>query len=201
MTVPVALAMTAAVVVVVGRTIALLKQDVILVAKAPVGHGVRRGDPGRCCNKMVRQPQHDNHSKVNWMHQSKWTRKSHKPVPTLLLSLHGGHGHSHAGHGHSHSALDDSKLLRAQVTGSDLVLKLTAHLAAAGNELDVFIGDSNGEPVAVPLNKFDVTVVREDDGATETAAFSPASAEERPENEGSDRCSHAVRLVLFYVIT
>jgi hypothetical protein len=59
------------------------------------------------------------------------------------------HGHSHAAHGHSHGhGRDNMKGVRI----GDATCFLTAHLSAAdGNELDIFIDNTSGTPLAVSV--------------------------------------------------
>jgi len=78
--------------------------------------------------------------------------------------------------------------------GDGLVAMLTAHLSEKdGNELDIFVADENGEPVALALRTFSAKV------NNETVTFTAAPADERPEGEPADQCSHYVAKTPFLV--
>lgn len=72
----------------------------------------------------------------------------------------------------------------------DATCFLTAHLSAAdGNELDIFIDNTSGTPLAVSASVIEGTV---SEGAYPIVAlFEPAPADERPEGEVTG-CSHFV---------
>lgn len=92
-------------------------------------------------------------------------------------------------HGHSH---EKEKMLIADA--GDYHFLLTAHLAKAGNELDIFIEtpvSKDPQPVALPLKSFTAQATV-GDGEAQTLTFEPAPPEERPAGEGDDKCSHFV---------
>jgi hypothetical protein len=92
-------------------------------------------------------------------------------------------------HGHSH---EKDKMLIADA--GDYHFLLTAHLAKAGNELDVFIEtpvSQDPQPVALPLKSFTAQATV-GDGEAQTLTFEPAPPEERPTGEGDEKCSHFV---------
>jgi hypothetical protein len=92
-------------------------------------------------------------------------------------------------HGHSH---EKDKLLIADA--GDYHFLLTAHLAKAGNELDIFVEtpvSENAQPVALPLKSFTAQATV-GDGEAQTLTFEPAPPDERPAGEGDEKCSHFV---------
>ncbi|HUQ70527.1 MAG TPA: hypothetical protein VM165_13430 [Planctomycetaceae bacterium] len=92
-------------------------------------------------------------------------------------------------HGHSH---EKNKMLIADA--GDYHFLLTAHLAKAANELDIFVEtpvNDNAQPVALPLKSFTAQATV-GDGEAQTLTFEPAPSEERPAGEGDDKCSHFV---------
>ena len=100
-----------------------------------------------------------------------------------------GHKEGEAAHGHSH---ERGKMLIADA-GSVHAL-LTAHLAAAGNELDIFLEtpvDKDPQPVAIAVESFEAQATA-GEGESQTLTFEPAPAEERPAGEKEGACSHFV---------
>lgn len=100
-----------------------------------------------------------------------------------------GHKEGEAAHGHSH---ERGKMLIADA-GSVHAL-LTAHLAAAGNELDIFFEtpvDKDPQPVAIAVESFEAQATS-GEGESQTLTFEPAPAEERPAGEKDGTCSHFV---------
>jgi hypothetical protein len=75
---------------------------------------------------------------------------------------------------------------------------LTAHLAKAGNELDVFLetGGDPPQPVAIGDAPFRATATTAA-GATHELVFEPAPASERPAGEKPGTCSHFVARALW----
>ncbi len=101
----------------------------------------------------------------------------------------GDHKEGEAAHGHSH---ERDKMLIADA-GSVHAL-LTAHLAAAGNELDIFFEtpvDKDPQPVAITVESFEAQATA-GEGESQTLTFEPAPADERPVGEKAGRCSHFV---------
>ena len=71
---------------------------------------------------------------------------------------------------------------------------LTAHLAAAGNELDIFFEtpvDKDPQPVAIAVESFEAQATA-GEGESQTLTFEPAPADERPVGEKAGSCSHFV---------
>ncbi len=92
-------------------------------------------------------------------------------------------------HGHSH---EKDKMLIADA--GEYHFLLTAHLANAGNELDIFVEtpvSQDPQPVALPLKSFTAQATI-GDGEAQTLTFEPAPPEERPAGEGAEKCSHFV---------
>lgn len=92
-------------------------------------------------------------------------------------------------HAHSH---ERGKMLIADA--GDYHLLLTAHLAKAGNELDIFIEtpvSKDPQPVALSLESFEAQATA-GDGESQTLTFEPAPADERPAGEKPGTCSHFV---------
>lgn len=114
------------------------------------------------------------------------------------------HGHSHDGdadhshepsggtgdeHGHSHTR--DKMLI---TDAGSMHALLTAHLAAAGNELDIFFEtpvSDDPKPVALELSQIEAQATA-GEGDAQTLIFEPAPAEERPPGEAAGTCSHFV---------
>jgi hypothetical protein len=100
-----------------------------------------------------------------------------------------GHKEGEVAHGHSH---ERGKMLIADA-GSVHAL-LTAHLAAAGNEVDIFFEtpvDKDPQPVAIDVVSFEAQATA-GEGESQTLTFEPAPAEERPAGEKAGTCSHFV---------
>lgn len=92
-------------------------------------------------------------------------------------------------HGHSH---ERGKMLIADAGPFHALL--TAHLAAAGNALDIFFEtpvDKDPQPVAIAIESFEAQATA-GEGESQTLTFEPAPAEERPEGEKAGTCSHFV---------
>lgn len=92
-------------------------------------------------------------------------------------------------HGHSH---ERGKMLIADSGGYHLLL--TAHLAKAGNGLDIFIEtpvSKDPQPVALALESFEAQATA-GEGESQTLTFEPAPPEERPEGEKAGTCSHFI---------
>lgn len=101
----------------------------------------------------------------------------------------GGHKEGEAAHTHSH---ERGKMLIADA-GSVHAL-LTAHLAATGNELDIFFEtpvDKDPQPVAIAVESFEAQATA-GEGESQTLTFEPAPAEERPVGEKAGTYSHFV---------
>jgi hypothetical protein len=94
-----------------------------------------------------------------------------------------------AAHEHSH---ERGKMLITDA-GSVHAL-LTAHLAATGNELDIFFEtpvDKDPQQVAIAVESFEAQATA-GEGESQTLTFEPAPAEERPAGEKVGMCSHFV---------
>ena len=92
-------------------------------------------------------------------------------------------------HGHSH---ERGKMLIADAGPYHALL--TAHLAAAGNEIDIFFEtpvDTNPQPAAIAIESFEAQATA-GEGDSQTLTFEPAPAEERPDGEKAGTCSHFV---------
>lgn len=108
----------------------------------------------------------------------------------------GGHAdHKEADHtddkapGHSHVR---GKMLIADAGPYHALL--TAHLSAAGNELDIFFEtpvDKDPQPAAIAIDSF-VAQATAGEGESQTLTFEPAPPEERPKGEKAGTCSHFV---------
>ena len=71
---------------------------------------------------------------------------------------------------------------------------LTAHLAATGNELNIFFEtsvDKDPQPVAIAVKSFEAQATA-GEGESQTLTFEPAPADERPVGEKAGTCSHFV---------
>ncbi|HUQ69488.1 MAG TPA: hypothetical protein VM165_08200 [Planctomycetaceae bacterium] len=111
------------------------------------------------------------------------------PTPTAPIPATGGAAPATNDHGHSH---EKGQMLIADA--GDYHFLLTAHLAKAGNELDIFVEtpvSENAQPVGLPLKSFTAQATV-GDGEAQTLTFEPAPPEERPAGEGDDKCSHFV---------
>ena len=100
-------------------------------------------------------------------------------------------GHDEHGEGHEHSH-ERGKMLIADAGPYHALL--TAHLAPAGNELDIFLEtpvSENPQPVAIPVASFEAQATS-GDGEAQTLTFEPAPAEERPAGEKEGAYSHFV---------
>ena len=92
-------------------------------------------------------------------------------------------------HGHSH---ERGKMLIADAGLYHALL--TAHLAAAGNELDIFFEtpvDKDPQPASLAVDSFTAQATT-GDGESQTLTFEPAPTEERPAGEKAGTCSHFV---------
>ena len=92
-------------------------------------------------------------------------------------------------HGHSH---ERGKMLIADA--GDYHLLLTAHLAKAGNELEIFIEtpvSKDPKPVALALESFEAQATA-GEGESQTLTFEPAPADERAKGEKAGTYSHFV---------
>ena len=100
--------------------------------------------------------------------------------------------HGNADDGHSH---ERGKMM-IQDAGKYHAL-LTAHLAPAGNELDIFFETSGArpQPVAIPYESFMAQVKRAGEEAVREVKFECAPAAERPAGEAKGSCSHFVAKV------
>ncbi len=99
------------------------------------------------------------------------------------------HKEGDANHGHSH---ERGKMLITDA-GSIHAL-LTAHLADAGNELDIFLETpdaKNPQPMAIDAESFQALATA-GEGESQTLIFEPAPADERPVSETAGKCSHFV---------
>lgn len=99
------------------------------------------------------------------------------------------HNEGEVAHGHSH---ERGKMLIADAGAVHALL--TAHLAAAGNELDIFFEtpvDKDPQPVAIAVESFEAQATA-GEGESQTLTFEPAPAEERPAGEKTGTCSHFV---------
>lgn len=106
---------------------------------------------------------------------------------------HGDHQHGdhkdETAHGHSH---ERGKMLIADAGTYHFLL--TARLAKAGHELDLFIEtpvSKDPQPVALELESFEAQATT-DEGESQTLTFEPAPPEERPAGEKVGTCSHFV---------
>jgi len=91
--------------------------------------------------------------------------------------------------GHSH---ERGKMLIADAGPCHALL--TAHLAEAGNELDIFLEtpvDKDPQPIAIADMPFEAQATT-GDGDSQTLTFEPAPAAERPAGEKAGACSHFV---------
>lgn len=101
------------------------------------------------------------------------------------------HSHDHDG-GHSHaqpSARSARDAMFPTLAGGRLVM-LTAHLAAEGNELDIFFEDR--ERRTSPIGAGSIEAVVYTRGGERTIKFECAPAAERPASEPEGQCSHFV---------
>lgn len=92
-------------------------------------------------------------------------------------------------HGHSH---ERGKMLIADAGPYHALL--TAHLAAAGNELDIFFEtpvNKDPQPAAIAVESFEAQATA-GEGDSQTLTFEPAPPEQRPEGEKAGTCSHFV---------
>ena len=99
------------------------------------------------------------------------------------------HKEGESAHTHSH---ERGKMLIADAGPYHALL--TAHLAAAGNELDIFFEtpvDKDPQPVAIAVESFEAQATA-GEGESQTLTFEPAPAEERPAGEKAGTCSHFV---------
>ena len=101
------------------------------------------------------------------------------PLAGAACDTHGGHSH------------EREKMLLVDIGSHHGAL--TAHLAKAGNELDIFFetGGDSPQPVAIPAASFTATATTAA-GATHELVFEPAPASERPAGENPGTCSHFV---------
>ena len=107
------------------------------------------------------------------------------PVPTDHANI------KEMGQAHLHSH-ERGKMLIADA--GPMHALLTAHLAATGNELDIFFEtpvDKDPQPVAITTESFEAQSTA-GEGESQTLTFEPAPAEERPSGEKSGTYSHFV---------
>jgi len=92
-------------------------------------------------------------------------------------------------HGHSH---ERGKMLIADAGPYHALL--TAHLAAAGNELDIFFEtpvNQDAQPMAIAVESFQAQATT-GDGESQTLTFEPAPPDERPAGEKPGSYSHFI---------
>ena len=107
----------------------------------------------------------------------------------------------HANHKEMGQTEGDSPPLHSHERGKMLIADagpmhalLAAHLAATGNELDIFFEtpvDKDPQSVAIATESFEAQATA-GEGESQTLTFEPAPAEERPSGEKSGMYSHFV---------
>ncbi len=105
--------------------------------------------------------------------------------PTTVAN---GHAHAHGHNASDHNHARGKMLLASDGTTNAL---LTAHLAKAGNELDIFFDRGEGNAVALPATAIIGKVMGSGDD-TQPLRFECAPADERPATERPGTCSHYV---------
>lgn len=115
---------------------------------------------------------------------------------------HGDHkGGDHAAHKDDHHKGGEGAHTHSHERGKMLIADagsvhalLTAHLAAAGNELHIYFEtpvDKDPQPVAIAVESFEAQATA-GEGESQTVTFEPAPAEERPAGEKAGIYSHFV---------